>query len=111
MNPTAAFGLLILATLLESSGDAIVRLGLGQAAWGPRLGLFLAGGAVLLGYGLSLNSAPFDFGRVVGLYIASFFVVWQAVNFAFFRQAPSLPSLAGGALIVAGGCIVTFWRP
>ena len=110
MNLTAIFGLLILATTLEASGDAIVRMGLGQAAWGARLGLFLAGGVVLLGYGLSLNSAPLDFGRVAGLYIATFFVVWQVVNFAFFRQAPNLSSLAGGVLIVAGGCIVTFWR-
>lgn len=110
MNKFALFGLLILATALEASGDAIVRMGLGQRTLAPRLLLFLAGGAVLLGYGLSLNSAPLDFGRVIGLYIAAFFIVWQIVNFVAFKAPPSLPTLVGGAIIVLGGCIVSFWR-
>jgi small multidrug resistance family-3 protein len=37
--------------------------------------------------------------------------MWQVVNFAIFRTPPSLPILVGGALIVAGGLIVTFWKP
>jgi hypothetical protein len=28
-----------------------------------------------------------------------------------FRTLPSLPILVGGALILAGGAITTFWRP
>ena len=52
-----------------------------------------------------------DFGRVVGLYIATLFVVWQVITFVAFQTLPSLPILAGGALIVTGGAIVTFWRP
>ena len=65
---------------------------------------------MLFGYGLSLNMAPLEFGRVVGLYIATLFVVWQIVNFIAFRSLPSLPVLGGGALIIAGGLIVSFWR-
>jgi hypothetical protein len=110
MNTTTVLALLIVATTLEASGDAIVRLGLGQEAVAPRLLFFAIGGALLFGYGLFLNLAPIAFERVVGLYIATLFVVWQIINFAAFRTVPSPPVLAGGALIVMGGAIVTFWR-
>jgi small multidrug resistance family-3 protein len=104
------FLFLILATSLETFGDAIVRIGIGQTAWLPRSGLFLAGAVLLFGYGLSLNLAPIEFNRVVGLYIATLFVVWQVVNFIMFRTLPDMPILLGGALIVGGGLIVTFWK-
>jgi hypothetical protein len=101
---------LILATSLETFGDAIVRIGIGQTAWLPRGGLFLAGALLLFGYGLSLNLAPIEFNRVVGLYIATLFIVWQVVNLIVFRTLPDMPILVGGALIVVGGLIVTFWN-
>ena len=104
------FLFLILATSLETFGDAIVRVGLGQTAWLPRGGLFLAGAILLFGYGLSLNLAPIEFNRVVGLYIATLFIVWQIVNVIMFRTLPDMPILLGGALIVGGGLIVTFWN-
>jgi len=104
------FLFLIIATSLETFGDAIVRIGLGQAAWLPRSALFLGGGILLFGYGLSLNLAPIEFGRVVGLYIAILFIVWQIVNVIMFRTLPDMPILTGGALIVGGGLIVTFWN-
>ncbi len=110
MNKLAIFGLLLVATALEASGDAVVRMGLAQQAWAPRGLFFLAGAAILFGYGLSLNSAPLDFGRVIGLYIATFFVVWQIVNAIAFRAAPTAPILVGGGIIILGGCVVTFWR-
>ena len=104
------FLFLIIATSLETFGDAIVRIGLGQASWLPRSGLFLAGAVLLFGYGLSLNLAPIEFNRVVGLYIATLFIVWQIVNLIVFRTSPDMPILLGGALIVGGGLIVTFWN-
>ena len=110
MNKLAVLGFLILATTLEASGDAVVRLGLGHNALAARAGLFLLGAAMLFGYGLFLNLAPVEFEKVVGLYIATLFVVWQLVNYAFFRHVPTLPVMVGGALIVVGGCIVTFWE-
>jgi hypothetical protein len=60
-------GFLIIATTLEANGDAIVRMGLNQHAVGSRALFFLAGGGLLFGYGLMLNLAPLEFGRVVGL--------------------------------------------
>ncbi len=110
MNTLTIFGFLVVATVLEASGDALVRLGLGHSAMAARVGLFAAGGFLLFGYGLSLNLAPTDFGRVVGLYIATLFVVWQIVNFFAFGDVPRLSTVVGGLLIIAGGLIVTFWE-
>jgi hypothetical protein len=102
---------LLLATTLEVSGDAIVRVAIFKHAGITRIGLMLIGAALLLGYGTSLNLAPLEFGQVVGLYIATLFIVWQVINFAAFHTLPSLPTLVGGILIIAGGLIVTFWKP
>lgn len=75
-----------------------------------RFCFMLAGGILLFGYGYSLNRAPVEFRQVVGLYIATLFVVWQTINFLFFRTLPNTPILFGGALIIVGGLIVTFGR-
>jgi small multidrug resistance family-3 protein len=76
-----------------------------------RLGLFLAGAGLLCGYGTFLNLAPLEFGQVVGLYLATLFVVWQVINFVVFRALPTLPIVLGGSLVIAGGAIITFWKP
>jgi small multidrug resistance family-3 protein len=76
-----------------------------------RIGLFLIGATLLLGYGSFLNLTPLDFGRVVGLYIAMLFVVWQLVNLIAFRSIPTIPTLVGGALVIAGGAIISLWKP
>jgi small multidrug resistance family-3 protein len=101
---------LIVATTLEVCGDAVVRKAIYDHTGLARIGLALAGAVLLFGYGTTLNLAPVEFGRVAGLYIATLFVVWQVVNFAVFRTAPSMSVLIGGALIVLGGLLVTFWK-
>jgi hypothetical protein len=106
---TLIFLLLIVATVLESSGDAIVRLGLRQVSFPLRVALFLSGAVLLFGYGVFVNLPAVEFARIVGLYIATLFVVWQIINFIFFGTLPTIPVLAGGTLIIIGGCIVTFW--
>jgi small multidrug resistance family-3 protein len=104
--------LLFAATWLEVSGDAVVRIALRNYAGvtGIRVGLFALGAAFLFGYGTFLNLAPLKFGQVAGLYIATLFLVWQIINFIFFRALPTFPILAGGTLIVIGGVIVSFWK-
>ena len=104
-------GLLLLATLLEVTGDAVVRMAIYQYAGIIRLGLFVGGAALLLGYGSFVNLAQIDFNHVVGLYIATLFIVWQAISFVAFRSVPNLPIVCGGGLIIAGGLIVSFWKP
>src|SRR2546423_15457742 len=101
---------LLIATTLEVSGDAIIRKCIYEYAGAARIGFGLTGAILLLGYGISLNLAPVEFGKVVGLYIATLFVVWQIINYAFFRTLPSLPVIIGGIFIIAGGLIVTFWK-
>ena len=100
---------LLIATAVEVSGDAIVRKALYEHAGMARAGLMLLGGALLLGYGVTLNLAPVSFERVVGLYVATLFVMWQVINTIAFRTLPSVPVIIGGTLIVAGGLVVTFW--
>lgn len=109
MNPKICL-FLIAATALETVGDAIVRNGIAESAWLSRSALFLAGAALLFGYGFCLNLAPVEFGRVVGLYIATLFVMWQITNLMFYGSLPSTSVLIGGTLIIAGGLIVTFWE-
>jgi len=101
---------LVLATTLEVCGDALVRVAIYNHAGLARIALMVAGAALLFGYGFSLNLAPLQFGQVVGLYIATLFVIWQLINFVAFRKAPSVPIALGGALIIVGGLIVTFWK-
>jgi len=102
------FWFILICTTCEAVGDALVRKSLFDHNGIARAGLLLLGMILLLGYGIFLNLAPVEFGRVVGLYIATLFVVWQIVSYTSFRTLPSLPVLAGGALIVIGGLIVTF---
>jgi hypothetical protein len=101
---------LIIATILEVSGDAIIRMCIYKHTGLARIGFGFLGTLLLLGYGISLNLAPVAFSQVVGLYIATLFIVWQIINYIAFKSVPTVPILAGGALIVAGGLIVTFWK-
>jgi hypothetical protein len=89
----------------------VVRLAIYQHTGLVRIGCLLTGAALLLGYGFFLNTAPVEFGRIVGLYIATLFIVWQLINFLMFRTIPGSPVVVGGTLVIAGGLIITFWRP
>jgi hypothetical protein len=109
-KPLAAFVILVAATTLEAFGDAVVRIGLFNRSGVAQAATLLGGGILLFGYGTLLNFAPVPFERVVGLYIATLFCVWQVVAFLTFRTLPSIQVLVGGALIVSGGLLVTFWQ-
>jgi len=108
-----AIAFLIAATVLEVSGDAVIRIALHDHAGITllRLALFALGASLVFGYGTFLNLAPLEFREVVGLYIAILFIMWQVINFAFFRTLPTMPILVGGAMIVMGGAVVSFWKP
>jgi hypothetical protein len=102
------FLFLLTATALEAGGDAVIRLSIHSHALSSRIMLFLLGALLLTLYGTSLNLAPVDFAGVTGLYIAMLIVVFQLVNFLFFHTAPTLPVVAGCALVVAGGLVIFF---
>jgi drug/metabolite transporter superfamily protein YnfA len=101
--------LLTLAAVLESGGDALVRKGL-LAGGMPRGLWFIAGAVVLFIYGVVVNLPNWDFGRMLGVYVALFFVVAQVISYFVFHQPPTTPVLVGGAFILAGGLIMTFWQ-
>jgi hypothetical protein len=107
-----AVAFLIVATIFEVCGDAIVRIALHNYAGltAIRFALFMLGAALVFGYATFLNLAPLEFREVVGLYIATLFIVWQVINFAFFRTLPTAAVLVGGSLIVVGGAVVSFWK-
>jgi drug/metabolite transporter superfamily protein YnfA len=98
---------LILAAVLEAGGDAIVRVGLHSTSMWHRVGLFVVGAVVLFAYGWTVNAPPWDFGRLLGLYVVFFFVFAQIISWLAFKQRPSLAVLAGGCLIVAGGVVIS----
>jgi hypothetical protein len=102
---------LIVATTLEVSGDAIIRKTMYEYTGLARIGFGLAGVLLLFGYGFFLNLAPVEFGRVVGLYIATLFIVWQVISYLTFKSIPTLPVIVGGLLVISGGLIITFWKP
>jgi len=79
-------------------------------SWATRGGLFALGALVLFAYGLTVNAPAWDFGRLLGIYVTLFFVVAQAINWIAFGQAPTLPILVGGLLIISGGLTITLWR-
>jgi small multidrug resistance family-3 protein len=101
---------LLLAASLEVLGDSFFQTGLYRAQGAQRITSFVIGVVVLGFYGLFVNLPPWDFGRLLGAYVALFFVVAQIVAYVRFHQAPTLPIYVGGALIVAGGLVITFWQ-
>ena len=101
---------LIIATTLEVCGDALVRKSIYEYTSLTRIGIAVAGALLLFGYGFFLNLAPVEFGKVVGLYIATLFIVWQIISYITFKSIPSVPVIVGGLLIISGGLIVTFWQ-
>jgi small multidrug resistance family-3 protein len=98
--------MLIIAAALEAGGDAGMRFGLKGKPVG-----FLFGAVSLIAYGIVVNVPKWDFGRLLGVYIAVFFIVSQAIAVVAFREKIGAPILVGGALIVAGGAVLTFWQP
>jgi drug/metabolite transporter superfamily protein YnfA len=100
--------LLFLAAVLEAGGDALVRLGLHASSTTARIALFGVGAVILFSYGYVVNAPPWDFGRLLGIYVVFFFVVAQFISWIVFHQRPSTAVLVGGAFIIAGGIIISY---
>src|SRR5215831_4118161 len=107
MRYFAALVLLVTAAVLEAGGDALVRLGLHSSQTARRALLLAAGGLVLFGYGCLVNGPPWDFGRLIGVYVVFFFLIAQVIAWSVFGQAPTRGIWLGGFLIVIGGAIIS----
>ncbi len=101
---------LMICTAMESLGDSIIRRALGESTNLHRFLMFCCAGVLLFLYGLFLNLAPIDFNKVVGLYIAVLFMVWQITSYIVFGSTPNIQTLVCGGLIVVGGVLFTFWK-
>lgn len=98
---TLPLAYLVLAAFLEVGGDAAMRRGLAKHwVW------LLVGAAALVTYGLVVNLPRWDFNKLMGVYIAVFFVVGQIIAYVAFGNKSNLWVFAGGSLIVIGGLIV-----
>ena len=102
--------LLFLAAVLESGGDALMRSGLHNRTMTQRCGFFLAGGLILTAYGYIVNAPPWQFGRLLGVYVTIFFLVAQSIAWLTFAQKPSSSVVFGGVLIIVGGLVVSVGR-
>lgn len=110
MQGLKIFLFVLFATIFESVGDAVVRAAITSSIIPTRIALFAVGFVLLSLYGTALNLAPVEFATVVGLYITLLFIMFQIVNYIMFRITPTLPVIIGGAFIITGGLIITFFN-
>lgn len=96
----------MLAAALEASGDAIIRSALRTSGTPIRIALLALGAFALFVYGYVVVSPPWNFGKLLGLYIVFFFVIAQILAYFVFGETPNRSLAIGGALIVGGGLVI-----
>ena len=102
--PLLAWLIFLGAALLEVGGDATIRQGLR----GGR-GLLIAAGCVMLGaYGVLVNVVPWDFSRLLGVYVAVFALVSVLFGRVLFQESVPASTWVGLGMIVAGGAVIQF---
>jgi small multidrug resistance family-3 protein len=109
-GPLGSLIFLLIAALLEAGGDAFFQAAFYRASGWGRPTAILAGVVILAAYGSIVNLPRWDFGRLIGVYVAMFFVMAQVINKLRFGHSPTVPVYVGGALVVAGGLVMAFWQ-
>ncbi len=104
---SGALVLLTLAAFFEAFGDSCFQSGLYRSAGMTRVLALVGGAASLAAYGLVVNAPRWEFGRLLGVYVVLFFLLAQIVARVRFGQAPTVSTWLGGALIVAGGVVIS----
>jgi len=102
--PVIAWLVFLAAALLEVGGDAVVRKGMRGGGL-----TFMALGLAMLGsYGVVVNLVPWDFSRLLGVYVAVFAAVSVlAGRFLFSENVPAATWLGVG-IIILGGLVIQF---
>jgi small multidrug resistance family-3 protein len=102
--PILAWLIFLAAALLEVGGDAIVRKGM--RGGGPA---FLALGCLMLsGYGVVVNLVPWDFSKLLGVYVAIFAAASVLAGRFFFHELVPASTWVGVAIIIIGGLVIQF---
>ena len=104
---SGALFLLAIAAFLEAYGDSCFQSALYRASGVTRALAVVAGAVSLAAYGLVVNTPRWDFGKLLGVYVVLFFLLAQILARVRFGQSPTLPIFLGGALICAGGLIIS----
>ena len=105
---SGALFVLTIAAFLETYGDSCMQSALYRASGMSRVLAFVGGALSLAVYGLVVNGPRWEFGKLLGVYVVIFFLLAQIVARIRFGQAPTPGVLIGGALIVAGGVVISF---
>jgi drug/metabolite transporter superfamily protein YnfA len=102
--PVVAWLVFLGAAILEVGGDALVRRGLKGEGWY----WIVAGCLGLATYGVVVNLVPWDFSKLLGVYVAVFAVV--AVSFGRFIFQEDVPwtTWIGLGVILIGAGIIQF---
>ncbi len=104
--PVLAWLIFLAAAVLEVGGDAVVRKGM-RGGGLP----FLALGFIMLGtYGVVVNLVPWDFSKLLGVYVAVFAAVSVLAGRFLFHEAVPVSTWVGIAIIILGGLVVQFGR-
>jgi drug/metabolite transporter superfamily protein YnfA len=104
MKYLSSWIIFIVAALLEVGGDAIIRKGLR----GSRIILILSGCAILAIYGIVVNTLKWDFGRLLGVYVAIFALISILFSRFVFKEHVSTTTWVGLIIMVLGGIIIQF---
>lgn len=94
--------ILFLSAILEVGGDALVRKGMRGGGWT----VMAAGCLVLAAYGILVNRVPWDFGRLLGTYVAFFAVVSVLCGWWVFGDRVPASTWIGLLVIALGAGIL-----
>lgn len=104
--PVFAWLIFLTAALLEVGGDAVVRKGMR----GSGLGLVALGFVMLGTYGVVVNLVPWDFSKLLGVYVAIFAAVSVLAGRMVFHDTVPASTWLGLGIIVSGGLVIQFGR-
>ena len=102
--PVIAWLTFLAAAVLEVAGDATVRKGMR----GSGLAFILTGCVMLGTFGVVVNLVPWDFSKLLGIYVAFFAIVSTLFGRFVFHEAVPLSTWVGIAIIIIGGLVVQF---
>jgi small multidrug resistance family-3 protein len=105
MTPLA-WGVFLLAAMMEVTGDAMIRKGLRGAGLA-----YLAAGFLVLGsYGFVVNIVRWDFSKLLGVYVAIFALISILTGRFIFKETVPHSTWLGLLLIICGGLVIQFGR-